>query len=187
MSNVLLLCHAKNHKYEFLKLNFSKKAKKFKTLDVGGKPHYKTDITQPISIKERFQIITSVYCPFTIYDSEQAFKNIYDLLAPGGLFMTKFGGINAPIIKLSDKQKEKYDIPISYNSPNITKYFNVIYLCQRKIGNSDGYIYTNKNNKTAYANMSIPECLIKTCSVFDVDIIKWIKYNHMEIIVMQKI
>ena len=177
-ADVLILCHAKNHKYEFLKLYFSKKVKKIKT-----------DITQPISIKGRFQIITSdLY-----YDSEQAFKNIYDLLAPGGLFMTKFGGVNAPIIKLSKRQKEKYDIPVDISkiikSPMITSRFKVIYVCQQKLSShAEGYIYTNKSNKTEFADdMSIPQCLIDVCSVFGVDIVKWIKHNHMKLVILQKI
>jgi hypothetical protein len=190
--DVLLLCHTKKHKYDFLKVNLSKNATKFKTLDS------KVDITQPISIKDRFQIITSVHCPFMIYDDEQTFKNIYDLLAPGGLFMTKFGGASAPVIKLSDSQKEKYDIPISYNhidiskiikSPHITKYFKVVYLCQQKLSSigQEGYIYTTKSNKSEYADMSMPQCLIKTCSVFGIDIEKWINFNRMELVVLQKI
>lgn len=196
---ILLLCHDKKHKYDFLITHFSKSAKKYKTLDLYGKPDYKLDITKPISIKEQFQLITSVHCPFVLYDNEQTFINIYDMLAPGGLFMTKFGGINVPVIELSEKQREKYDVPISYDFidmskiiPKLSKYFKVVYMCQHSLNSKihnvfDGYIYTDNNNKTIYANMKVPKCLINTCDVLGVDIVKWIKYNNNELVVMQKI
>jgi hypothetical protein len=199
---ILLLCHAKNQKYDSLIANFSQDAKKHKTLDIYGHPDFKGDITRPIaSLKNRFQLVTSVGCPFSIYNSKQTFRNIYNMLAPGGLFMTKFGGVDQPVLKLTQKQREKYDVPVSYDftdiskiisSPQITRHFNVVYVCQHSLNSKthdmyDGYIYTSPENKTAYANMKIPKCLINVCDVLGVDIVKWIKHNRMGLVVMQKI
>ena len=190
---ILLLCHAKNHKYDFLTANFSSDAKKHKTLDLYGSPHYKVDITKPIAatIKDQFQLVTSVHCPFSLYDHDQTFKNIHKLFAGGA----------ETFLELTEKQREKYDVPISYDlidiskiitSPKITRYFKVVYLCQHSLNSKkhdvfDGYLYTSPENKTAYANMKIPKCLINVCDVLGVDIVKWIKYNRMGLVVMQKI
>jgi SAM-dependent methyltransferase len=207
-AQVLLLCHGRKHSYTHLENHFCRYAKDFTTIDIQQRPDIKLDVTQTLpsehidKVTRRFDIIASIFCPFNLFFeskreklNETFFQNIHTMLRPGGLFLTRLNGY---WLDLSDETKEAYDIPYSYNltdvskfleSPTLLKYFNVKYLYQHELesGNVfDGYISTDKSNRTEFVNKEMLQCIVNKCEEHGIDVKEWNNFNNKQLVVLER-
>lgn len=202
---VLLLCHGRKHSYKDLEAHFSDHAKQFTTMDICHNPDIMLDVTKELSDEQRvrgkFYIIASIFCPYRLFFArdklnETFFKNVCMMLRPGGLFITRLHGYS---LELSDELKELHHIPCSYDLPDIsrfikskeiTKYFDIKYLYQHKLGEGDspfeGYVYTDANNKTYFTRERMPKRILNKCKQQCIDIEKWQAFNNKQLVVLKR-